>query len=175
MTPVFEVDHPATQARKRAALGSVPGDVRYVSVDFERDPLAQALRDAGLDSGQPCCVVWEGVFSYLTADAIDSTLAALIEVCAPGSWVILTYVDQRALNEPSAKPQAWLAAVRDAGEPFLTGLHPAHAPGFFAAHHLSLRRDESTREAAHRLGVARAQTIPSFYRLAVVPRSVGQS
>ncbi|HLH13704.1 MAG TPA: class I SAM-dependent methyltransferase, partial [Solirubrobacteraceae bacterium] len=41
---VFEVDHPATQARKRRALRRVSAaNVRYVPVDFERDSLTAAL------------------------------------------------------------------------------------------------------------------------------------
>jgi methyltransferase (TIGR00027 family) len=164
---VFEVDHPATQRRKRMALGSTPDQVRYVPVDFERDALAQALSDAGLDRAGRSCVLWEGVFSYLTSEAIDQTLAAVVEMCAPGSSLILTYVDQRALDERrSSRNNAWLAAVGEVGEPFLSGLDPAQAPAFFAARHLELCSDESTADAARRLGVAGAQGIPGFYRLA---------
>lgn len=167
-TSVFEVDHPATQARKREALGAASANVRYVPIDFERDPLLRALTDAGVDPRKRSCVVWEGVFSYLSAEAIDLTLAALVEACAPGSVIVLTYVDQRVLDESSPRPQAWIAAVRDVAEPFRTGLRPEHAASFFAARNLTLRHDETTTEAARRLGVSHAETIPSFYHLAVI-------
>src|SRR5919201_6439860 len=43
----FEVDHPATQAAKRAALerarATLPPRVRFVPLDFEQDSLAMAL------------------------------------------------------------------------------------------------------------------------------------
>ncbi len=167
-TTVFEVDHPATQARKRAALASTPANVRYVPVDFEHDSLTAALADSGFDSRRRTCVVWEGVFSYLTPAAIDLTLSALVELCAPGSLILLTYVDQRALEDPQSQGPAWLAAVRAVGEPFCTGLHPARARAFFAERHLILRHDETTTEAARRLGVAEAATIPRLYRLATL-------
>jgi methyltransferase (TIGR00027 family) len=167
-TPVFEVDHPATQARKRAALGSAPAHVRYVPVDFERDDLLDALAGAGLDSSQRSCVLWEGVFSYLTVEAIDRTLAALVHACAPGSLLILTYVERRALERSRAGSQPWVAAVSDVGEPFRTGLDPAEARAFFDARSLRLRADESTAQAAVRLGVRDAHTIPGFYRIAVL-------
>jgi methyltransferase (TIGR00027 family) len=165
---VFEVDHPATQARKRAALGSPPERVRYVPVDFEHDRLPPALAGAGFDRDQPTCVLWEGVFSYLTPEAIDATLSALVELCGSGSRILITYVDRRALDAPSSYPQAWLTVVRDVGEPFRTGLDPGQAHAFFARRKLSLRHDESTTEAALRLGVRGAQRIPDFYRLATL-------
>jgi hypothetical protein len=65
-------------------------------------------------------------------------------------------------------PQAWLTAVGDVGEPFRTGLDPNHAQAFFAQRKLTLRHDESTTEAALRLGVPGAQSIPDFYRLATL-------
>jgi methyltransferase (TIGR00027 family) len=164
--PVFEVDHPVTQARKRKVAAARTSHVCYVPLDFERDALPPALIDAGFDTGKPACVLWEGVFSYLTPAAIDLTLAALLEVCAPDSLIFLTYVDQRSLNGHSPGSQAWVTAVRDVGEPFRTGLDPSEAPAFFAARNLTLRDDESTAEIAHRLGIADADTIPGFYRLA---------
>jgi methyltransferase (TIGR00027 family) len=165
---VFEVDHPATQARKREALGSLARRVRYVPLDFECEPLAPALAAAGFDPCQRSCVVWEGVFSYLTLGAIDLTLEALIAACAPASAILLTYVDQRALDSSSADSSAWLSAVRDVGEPFQTGLDPSQAKAFFAARGLRLRSDESTADAARRLGRSGAHAIPGFYRLAIV-------
>ena len=82
---VFEVDHPVTQARKRAALGAVPEHVRYVPLDFESGAVQSALIDAGFERTQRTCVLWEGVFSYLTPRAIDSILAAIVERAHPAA------------------------------------------------------------------------------------------
>jgi methyltransferase (TIGR00027 family) len=166
--PVFEIDHPTTQAHKREALGATPAAVRYVPVDFEHDSLGQALADAGLDPDLRSCVVWEGVFSYLSAEAIDLTLAALVEACAAGSLIILTYVDRRALDPSSSQAQPWIAAVSNVAEPFRTGLHPEHAASFFAARDLRLCGDETTTEAATRLHVAHPEAIPGIYHLATL-------
>jgi methyltransferase (TIGR00027 family) len=165
---VFEIDHPVTQARKRAALGDISERVGYVPLDFESDALQPALIDAGLDQSQRTCVLWEGVFSYLTPEAIDATLATLVEVCAPGSQILLTYVDQRFLDTASQQAGAWFTAVHNAGEPFQTGLDPSQAPAFFAERNLTLQGDESTTQAACRLGVPKAYTIPDMYRLATL-------
>jgi methyltransferase (TIGR00027 family) len=149
----FEVDHPATQTAKRAALERAlrtpSPQVHHVPVDFEHDSLASALDAAGLERAVRTCVVWEGVFSYLTVDAIDATLRWVVDACAPGSRLILTYVDAAALR-PADHPAPWIAAVDRAGEPFVTGLDPS-AP-----------------ELAERFGLRAASTIPGLYRVAVL-------
>ena len=167
----FEVDHPVTQAAKRAALeralATPSRHVHLVPVDFEHDSLAKALDDAGLKRRERTCVVWEGVFSYLTIEAIDATLRWVAEACAPGSRLILTYVDEAALR-PAEHRGAWIAAVDDAGEPFVTGLDPSAAVEFFGERGLNLLTDASTRELAERLDPSAASTIPDFYRVAVL-------
>jgi len=167
----FEVDHPVTQAAKRAALKRVLATasphVHLVAVDFEHDSLAKALDAAGLRRGARTCVVWEGVFSYLTTDAIDATLRWVVETCAVGSRLILTYVDEAALRS-AGEGAAWIAAVDHAGEPFITGLDPSAAADFFAARGLRLVADGSTRQWAERLAPSFATTIPDLYRVAVL-------
>jgi O-methyltransferase involved in polyketide biosynthesis len=126
----------AAEIAERAALGDMSERVRYVPLDFESDALQPALIDAGLDQSRRTCVLWEGVFGYLTPEAIDATLATLVEVCAPGSQILLTYVDQRFLDTASLQAGAWFAVVHNAGEPFQTGLDPNQAPSFFAERNL---------------------------------------
>jgi methyltransferase (TIGR00027 family) len=167
-TAVFEVDHPATQARKRQALGSTPPNVRYVPVNFERNSLQQELERAGFERDRQSCVLWEGVFSYLTVEAIDAMLLALLELCATGSRILITYVDEGALKTAQPDGVAWMDAVSDVGEPFLTGLDPACAEQFFADRGLTLRQDESTADAARRLSLSGAHSIPPLYRLATL-------
>src|SRR4029450_13815964 len=64
----FEVDHPATQAEKRAILARTPGlgrDIAFGPVDFAKDDLAQALMAAGFETSRPALVSWLGVTMYL--------------------------------------------------------------------------------------------------------------
>jgi O-methyltransferase involved in polyketide biosynthesis len=113
------------------------------------------------------CVVWEGVFSYLTTEAIDATLGWCVRACPAGSRLVLTYLDQAAIG-PRDEAPAWIAAVEDAGEPFITGLDPARAAEFFGDRRLALVSDESTRDGAERLLPERAEEIPGFYRVALL-------
>ena len=56
---VFEVDHPATQAFKRAQLAAagidVPPSLRFVPVDFEHQSIGAALAAAGSGARKPRC------------------------------------------------------------------------------------------------------------------------
>jgi methyltransferase (TIGR00027 family) len=146
---VFEVDHPSTQAAKRAVidrLGLTPRNVTYVPVDFERDNLTESLDRAGFDRDVSTVFLWEGVTNYLTVPAIDATLAVVREL---GETLIVTYVDKRALTEPSPFPEAqrWVQAVARAGEPWTFGLHPDEVGAFFAARGFEVHRDVSTLDA----------------------------
>ena len=75
--PVFEADHPATQAVKRRLLrGAVRPErrrhVRFVPVDLLVEDLGDALLAAGFGALEPTVVVWEGVTNYLTEAAVDA-------------------------------------------------------------------------------------------------------
>ncbi|GAB3882263.1 hypothetical protein GCM10029964_039750 [Kibdelosporangium lantanae] len=147
---VFEVDHPRTQEAKRrvvGGLGVAQQHVTYVPVDFERDDLATELTDAGFATDKPTVFVWEGVTNYLTPEAVDSTLATVRRL-APGT-LIVTYVDERALQPGSPFPEAerWVRAVAKVGEPWTFGLHPDEVPDFMAARGFRVTKDVSTLEA----------------------------
>jgi methyltransferase (TIGR00027 family) len=65
---VFEVDHPATQAWKRARLAeaglAAPPSLTFAPVDFERQTLADGLAAAGFDPAAPSFFTWLGVVPY---------------------------------------------------------------------------------------------------------------
>jgi methyltransferase (TIGR00027 family) len=128
---VFEVDHPATQAVKRAHLDRLPpaiAEVTFVPVDFERESLDTALAHAGHDAARPTCWIWEGVVMYLTHDAMKSTLANVASRSAEGSTLIVNYHTEmrrgfaalllRLLGEPAKSkwsPEEMAADLRAAG------------------------------------------------------------
>jgi len=148
----FEVDHPATQARKVAVVAGEGIDRRgvvYVPVDFERDRLDHELVVAGFDPSRPAIFVWEGVTNYLTAEAVDATLAVVRALAAPGSVLVFTYVDAGVLDGAARFPEAqrWVANVQRAGEPWTFGVDPDAAPAFLGERGFALVTDLSTRQA----------------------------
>ena len=88
---VFEVDHPASQAWKLERvreLGLPLSDSQvFVPVDFEAEPVQDALGPAGFDWARPAMFCWTGVAPDLTAQAIESTLRT-IAAAAPGSEAV---------------------------------------------------------------------------------------
>jgi methyltransferase (TIGR00027 family) len=127
---IFEVDHPATQAWKRACLEQagvhVPDTVTFVPVDFERDGLMERLSAQGFDAVAPAFCSWLGVLPYLTREAAEGTLRALGSLPA-GSGVAFDYsVARESLSPNQQAAYDWLAdRVARAGEPFRLGFDPA--------------------------------------------------
>jgi methyltransferase (TIGR00027 family) len=172
---VFELDHPATQQAKRAVierLGLSSNHVIHAPINFEHDDLYQVLIRAGLDSTRPIVFVWEGVTNYLSAHAVDDTLATIRRASGgQDATLIVTYIDIRALDNPSPFPEAgrWVKAVRDAGEPWTFGLDPRSATQYFHDRGYRVRSDVSTKDAGQQLfsGSHRTEQGSALYRVLV--------
>lgn len=147
---VFEVDHPASQEFKRAALAAarieVPGNVRFVPADLARDPLARCLDAAGFDAAAPAVVAWLGVTMYLTAEAVTETMTAVARL-APGTELVADYLlPEDARDEAGALYGALVAqASAEQGEPWRSCFTPdemadlASLAGFGAVRAVSQR------------------------------------
>ena len=128
---VFEVDHPGTQRWKQQLLAEasigVPPSLTFVPVDFERDDLSGALRQAGFRDDQAACVSWMGVTMYLTAEAVLRTLGTVAGFAA-GSCLCFDYRLPATMLNPiervlSAVMEQQIAAL---GEPWLSNFDPTH-------------------------------------------------
>lgn len=169
---VFEVDHPATQRykRKRMSQNRPPADIRYVSVDFERERFANALEAAGFRTGAPSAWIWEGVAMYLPLDVVHDTLGQLTSLAAPGSELAMTY------RVPGLLPYGPLGRVAipvvfaAAGEPLKATLQPDELASAFAPD-WEVTFDEDSR-GWRKLTGSSANASRSFLseRLAVVKR-----
>jgi methyltransferase (TIGR00027 family) len=121
---IFEVDHPATQARKRemlaAAAIAVPETLSFVAVDFEREKLSERLEAAGFKATERSFFSWLGVVPYLTEAAIFSTLGFVAQLPG-GAEVVFDYVNPAASISAAtgrAAHQALAARVAAVGERF---------------------------------------------------------
>ncbi len=154
--PVFEVDHPATQALKRARFGDLP--VTFVPWDFERDAMAALgarLAALGHDPDRPTLTIWEGVTMYLTESAIADTVAAVRAWSAAGSQLCFSYVERRQIERPRLTTRIVKAAVRVWGEPWRFGWDPPALAGWLQAHGYRLISDADVDSAGQRLLPAR--------------------
>jgi methyltransferase (TIGR00027 family) len=125
----FEVDHPATQADKRArlsAIGGIGGPV-LVGADFRHADLPSVLAGAGHDPGLRSLFVGEGLFVYLDEPATIKLLGGAAAAAGPGS-VLAASLSTHAEGLDSATVLARANARRRTAEdePWLTIL-PAGA------------------------------------------------
>lgn len=154
---VFEVDHPATQARKREVLerAHAPGaPVTYLAWDFEARPVAElprALADAGHDASRPTLTLWEGVTMYLTEPAIAGTVSAVRALSAAGSPFLVTYFEKSRIERPDPVRALIAKFVARRGEPFKFGWSPAELPGWFAARGFEVAWDRDMADLAQSL------------------------
>jgi methyltransferase (TIGR00027 family) len=142
---VFEVDHPATQAWKRARLSeaniAIPNQMTFAAVDFgaqrvfgarfagsksEMQSLDVRLQEVGFRRTASAFFSWLGVTPYLSRPAFDATIQ-FIAGMPPGSGVVFDFALQRSLLSPTQQPafDALSERVARAGEPFQLFFDPA--------------------------------------------------
>ena len=155
---VFEVDHPATQARKRAVLGDAhDSPITYVAWDFEGRPvreLPSALTALGHDRHRRTLTIWEGVTMYLSEPAIDATVAAVGELSAPGSPLVFNYLDASCFETPSALDKIMTALVARVGEPFTFGWQANALPAWLQTRGFDVQWNKSLSALADELLLA---------------------
>jgi methyltransferase (TIGR00027 family) len=148
-TTVFEVDHPDTQASKRAGIGGripLAREVKWAPIDFARETPALVLERAGHDATRRTTFVWEGVTMYLAPEAIDATLAAVAGRAAKGSRLLMTYHDA----EFRLELVMLTGMVRAAGEPFRTRLSQADVRELLARYGFTVETDEGSDDWSER-------------------------
>ncbi len=134
---VFEVDHPDTQRAKqeklRKLVGTLPGHVAYVPVDFDKEKLDVKLLDSGYDKNAKTLFIWEAVTMYLTAEAVDETLAFVANSSGAGSSIVMDYIYQSVVNGTSdlRGAKGFRKQVEKRGDPLAFGIDPGTVQEFF--------------------------------------------
>jgi methyltransferase (TIGR00027 family) len=155
-THVFEVDHPATQAVKRArlerALGRLPGHVTLVPLDLDRRRLADALTGAGFRTHGRTFFVWEGVTQYITGRAVDATLRTVARNAGEESTIVFTYVWQGIIDGSARSPveERIVSFAERVGSPWIFGLEPVGVPAYLAERGLTIIEDVGAEEYRER-------------------------
>lgn len=148
---IFEVDAPATQAVKRPLIERLLPNrhecqIVWVPCDFENQILHDQLLRNGFNPARASLIVWLGVTPYLTRGAIEATLADLAGLCAPGSHLIVDYIQAGVV----AAHTPWRSAGRVArmvarrGEPYRSDFTQAALDALLTAHGFSPREHASS-------------------------------
>jgi methyltransferase (TIGR00027 family) len=121
-TTVFEVDHPSTQALKRAASAGIPNkakEVRFVGSDFRAGTLPAVLAEAGFDASRRTFWLWEGVTMYLRPEEVARNVDTFSSLSTGGSRLALTYMSRKGRR---IRRSLFLTLL---GEPARSGYSPA--------------------------------------------------
>ncbi len=151
---IIEVDHPATQAMKRARLARAgqepPPNVRFAAADLEEDPLPVALAQGGYRLDAPALFACLGVTPYLSRAANQAVLR-VAGAAAAGSRLVFDYLDLEAFGAGAGEATQRMAAERaSSDEPWRSGFDPVTLPGELAAAGLALVEDLDASAAAAR-------------------------
>ncbi len=135
---VFEVDHPATQCVKLekliALLGVLPAHVRYVDINFNTQSLENILSENGYDKSLKTLFIWEGVTYYISAEAVDRTLAFVRDCSAGGSSIIFDYIYPEVFSGSCERREAkfWVKYGKRIGEALTFGIEKKGIQNFLA-------------------------------------------
>ena len=87
---------PLRQERKKEKVerivGALPENVIYVPIDFCREKLSEKLVSSGYDEKSKTFFIWEGTTPYITAQALDETLAFVSSRSGIGSSIVFDYI-----------------------------------------------------------------------------------
>lgn len=170
---VFEVDHPATQEVKieklRKSLGGRPEHVTYVPIDFEEETL-EKLFDVGYSPHAKTLFIWEGVVHYLTAEAVDQTLAFVRGNAGPRSSIIFDYVYKGALTADRQRGEIvrMQRAQPYTGEALRFGIEEGEVEAFLRAQGYTQIQNVTSEDLKERYftGVNRDRAIAPIYAIA---------
>ncbi len=117
---VYEIDHPASQQAKWSRLAKLnidlPNNIELVSINFEKESVAEALARSSYSAERPAFFSWLGVTYYLTRKAVFSTLNSIASYAKPGSEIVLDYIVSKELLDPT------VLKMREKEERFVTRL-----------------------------------------------------
>ncbi len=137
-TRIFEVDAPTTQEHKRSLLAqsaiAIPNRLVFVTVDFKKDSLRDALLAAGFSRDKRTLYLWEGVTYYLPGEAVDETLRFIRENSPSGSSVGFDYHCSFPGMEDVSSVREWrkFHKTHSPGEPIVFGIEKDRIESFLS-------------------------------------------
>jgi methyltransferase (TIGR00027 family) len=132
---VIEVDYGTTQEYKKRrvgeALGGAPANLVYAPIDFRRENLGEVLSRAGFQSRRKTYYICEGLSMYVPEEGMKETLRSIAVESAPGSVVLMEYLNRGFLELLRKYPTGMIKNAFDWGEPFVFGVPDGQDRQFF--------------------------------------------
>ena len=168
----FELDHPDTQADKRARLARLkvdPDRTQFVAADFAVDDVAALLRGAGHDVTRATAYVCEGVSVYLSAPILSSLLGAVVRSAASESGLAIELALVPRSGSERLRRSRLQARVTNVGEPLRSEIAVQQLDALFETTGWQVRR------AVDPAGVDVQRSRRSAAFVIAVPRRCGVS
>lgn len=123
---IFELDHPDTQRYKlkriRQLEWNITKNVQYVPIDFEKDDMAEALKNAGFETDVPSFFSILGVTYYLTLPVFEQTIEKISRLSARGDQIVFDFPDETTFAKDGVERVRYLSAITaKLGEPMQHG------------------------------------------------------
>jgi methyltransferase (TIGR00027 family) len=140
MTKIYELDAPSTQQAKIGQYQkrglSIPSNVTFVSIDFDKDSLPGKLAEAGLQKDRRTLFVLEGLLMYLQPESVHETFQTIRDFAGQGSEVVFDYVYASVLRGEGRyeDEKKVVESVARAGEEWHFGIEEGQAAQFLSAY-----------------------------------------
>ncbi len=133
---VIEIDHPATQTAKRAAIDSLSHRLQFLACDLGREDLPASL----MNGPRKTVVIAEGLLMYLAEPTVHRLFDQVHALSPAGVRFIFSHLvqwpDGRAGLRPCSRAvELWL---RWRGEPFTWALAPQAVPALLQRYGFTL-------------------------------------
>ena len=151
-TKVFELDVPITQQAKLGQyqkLGlSIPDNVEFIAIDFDKESLSEKLEQAGFGRGGRTLFLLEGLLMYLQPESVDETFQVMAGFAGQGSEVVFDYVRGPVLRQEGLYygQREILETVAKAGERWHFGIEGGELKGFLNRYGLGLVEHKDPQE-----------------------------
>ena len=135
-TRIFELDELHTQQAKIKQLRkcnlSIPSNLVFIAIDFEKESLSQKLDMAKFQKGQRNLFILEGLLMYLQPESVQETFQIIREYGSKGNRVVFDYIQASVLrHENTLYGEAELVkSVHKAAEPWRFGIEPGGIESF---------------------------------------------
>ncbi|MBT3982373.1 MAG: class I SAM-dependent methyltransferase [Bacteriovoracaceae bacterium] len=143
---VFELDHPATQKRKKELLISnfkkIPENVNYVSIDLSYQKPLDELVKAGFDSNKKNIFILEGLIYYLPEEEVRKIFEFVKQNSCVDSEIIFDYFSKDLVDGTGDINGSFAirSSVEKSGEPFLFGIEESKLECFIESFNMTLSK-----------------------------------
>jgi methyltransferase (TIGR00027 family) len=151
-TQIFELDSLFTQQAKlqqyRKRNLSIPTNVVFIPIDFEKESVSEKLNSAGFHKDRISLFILEGLLMYLEMESVQATFRTIREYAVIGSWVVFDYLRASVLRyENTLYGEAGLAkTVSKADERWRFGIEPRELESFVTTFGFGVSDHKDARE-----------------------------